>query len=70
MRVELDIDHYEVESSNVRSIEGLLVRCPRCGHEVEVAGTSEASAKAGACMLREECLNSENNFYDTKGWDG
>ena len=46
----------------------LDLTCSRCGHSVEVYGTEEASAKRGAMMLREECPNSENNFYDVSDW--
>jgi hypothetical protein len=39
------------------------VKCERCGHEVEVYGTSETSARRGAVMLAEECPKGEKNYY-------
>lgn len=46
-----------------REVDGIVVKCNRCNHEVEVFGTSEASVRRGAVMLREECPSGEENFY-------
>ena len=68
MRVHVDIDHTDVEGESGH-VEGLYLVCARCGHEVEVAGTTDASARRGAIMLREECPKGENNFYDGDYWE-
>jgi hypothetical protein len=68
MRVQVDISHTDVEG-DYGQVDGICLACERCGHEVEVAGTSGASARRGAAMLREECPNGENNFYDVDFWD-
>jgi hypothetical protein len=44
-------------------VPGLVATCSRCGHSVEVYGTSDASERAACVMLREECPRCEKNFY-------
>lgn len=68
MRVNVEIDLADVDG-DCGQVEGLCLVCQRCGHEVEVAGVSIDSARRGAVMLREECPNGENNFYDVDYWD-
>lgn len=68
MRVNVEIHHTDVEGDYAQ-VDGLCLVCERCGHEVEVAGTTGASARRGAVMLREECPNGEDNFYDVGSWD-
>ncbi|MGC1469818.1 MAG: hypothetical protein WA793_10590 [Sphingorhabdus sp.] len=63
MKVEVDIMSTEVDGE-YGLVEGLRVSCERCGHEVTVFGTGSASARRAAIMLRDECPNEENNFYD------
>jgi hypothetical protein len=70
MRVEVDILEDEVENDDGRPISGLRLTCERCGHEVEVWGTTDASARRGAAMLAEECPNGERNYYDVSDWSG
>jgi len=62
MQVNVEIEEDEFDGDHT-TVPGLRVTCPRCGHEVEVFGTDERSAKRGAVMLREECPRGENNFY-------
>lgn len=68
MRVPVNIDQEELEG-DYGNVEGIRITCERCGHDVTVFGTGAASARRGATMLREECPNSENNFYDVD-WYG
>jgi hypothetical protein len=68
MRVHVDIDHTDVAGESGQ-VEGLYLVCARCSHEVEVAGTTAASARRGAMMLREECPRGESNFYDVDHWE-
>jgi hypothetical protein len=63
MRITADVAEIELEGDYGNTIEGLCVTCSRCGHSVEVFGTSDASARRGAVMLREECPEGGNNFY-------
>lgn len=67
MLVSVDIDQVDVEG-DYSSVDGLCVRCSRCGHSVEVFGTGSASARRGAIMLREQCPNDEANYYDVDYW--
>lgn len=68
MKINVEIEYAEVESESGHQIEGICVTCKRCGHSVEVAGITIASARLGAVMLREECPRDENNFYDAEWW--
>lgn len=70
MRVNVDIDHQELDGDYGGMVEGLRLTCDRCGHSVTVFGTTERSAMRGAIMLREECHRGENNFYDVDWWTG
>jgi rRNA maturation endonuclease Nob1 len=67
MKVGVEIYNTELEG-DYRSVDGLRLVCQRCGHEVEVFGTSDVSARCGAAILRDECPEGENNFYDVSFW--
>jgi len=69
MRVTVEIDTEDLEGDYGGYVDGIRMTCTRCGHEVTVFGTGENSAKRGAYMLRDECPNGENNFYDVSHWD-
>jgi hypothetical protein len=62
MRIEASAEEVELEGDH-GPVMGLVVTCSRCGHEVEVFGTSDASARRGGVMLSEECPERERNFY-------
>lgn len=63
MRVNVTVEEVELEGDHDNPIDGVAVCCGRCGHTVEVFGTSDASIKRGCVMLREECPKGEKNFY-------
>lgn len=63
MRVEVEVTQIEMQGDNSDDVPGVCVSCSRCGHEVEVFGTSDKSVKRGCVMLREECPEGEENFY-------
>ena len=67
MKVTVEIFESTTEG-HYGEVPCLDLRCTRCGHSVEVYGVEEASAKRGATMLRDECPNGENNFYDVSHW--
>jgi len=69
MRVAVDIDNADVEGE-YGLVDGICLTCERCGHSVEVAGTSDRSARRGAIMLREECPENEDNYYEVDWWEG
>jgi len=63
MRIKATVEEIELEGDHA-TIPSLQVTCSRCGHSVDVFGTSEASAKRGAVMLAEECPQAAGrNFY-------
>jgi len=68
MRIETEIEQTELAGDYGNDIPGLIVACTRCGHSVEVFGTSERSARRGAVMLAEECPEGGDNFY-VVDWD-
>ena len=67
MRITVEIYESTTEGDH-GEVPCLNLTCTKCGHSVEVYGTEEASAKRGAIMLRDECPNGENNFYDVSHW--
>jgi len=67
--VKVSVDIFEDDVDGDYGIcAGLSVHCSRCGHRVEVGGTTDRSARRAAYMLREECPNGESNFYDVDWW--
>lgn len=69
MRVECAVDEIELDG-DYGTVAGLCVTCGRCGHSVEVFGTSDRSVRAGLVMLREQCPEGESNFYVAPEVDG
>ena len=67
MRVTVEIDESTTEG-DYGEAPCLQLTCSRCGHQVEVFGTGSPSAKRGTIMLREDCPNGENNYYDVSDW--
>jgi hypothetical protein len=61
--VHVTVEEIELEGDDGPDVPGLSLTCDKCGHEVEVYGTDDVSARRGAVMLREECPNGEHNFY-------
>jgi hypothetical protein len=62
MRVRCEIQETELDG-DYGSVAGVSARCSRCGHETQSFGTSEASIKRCLVLMREECPESEQNFY-------
>ncbi len=63
MRVPCDIGYVDLENDDGYEVEGVCATCPRCGHETESYGTSDASVHRCLVLLREECPNDERNYY-------
>lgn len=47
-------------------VDGVTVRCNRCGDSQFSFGTSERSAKRCLALLNEECSKQQDNFYEVK----
>jgi hypothetical protein len=62
-RVSVSVFNEDVENENGRFVDGTVLTCDKCGHRVEVLGSSDSSIGYGFVKMREECPNSENNFY-------
>lgn len=63
MRVECTVTTMDLENESGRTVEGVCAECSRCGHQTESFGTSEASVRRCLVMLRDECPESESNYY-------
>ena len=61
-RVRASVSYVELEG-DYGPVEGVEVTCLRCGHSEACFGTGEQSIKRCAVQLRENCPNSEENFY-------
>ncbi|HEV3059665.1 MAG TPA: hypothetical protein VGY48_15550 [Vicinamibacterales bacterium] len=61
-RVRVEVDEVVLQG-DYGDVDGIEVKCVRCGHCVEVFGTGDASIKRGCAMLRDECPEKERNFY-------
>lgn len=64
MKISATVTEVTLEGDYSNEIQGIELECSRCGHSVEVFGTSDASEKRGCKMLNEECPKGENNFYE------
>ncbi len=61
---KIHCDVHEVDlDGDYGTVQGISVTCSRCGHYVEVYGTSDASYARAGVTLKEECPRRENNFY-------
>ncbi len=69
MMVAVDICEDDVDGEH-GLLDGLTLTCERCGHEVQVYGRSDSSARYAAKIFRDECPNDESNYYDTDWWNG
>jgi len=65
-RIKATADEVELEG-DYGMVAGLEVTCAKCGHTVEVFGTSDASERRGGVMLAEDCPRNERNFYVVYG---
>ena len=61
-RIACDVEYIDLQGDS-GEVEGVQVECPRCGHVTQSFGTGTASVKRCLALLREECPNSESNFY-------
>lgn len=68
MKVECEVEAVELEGDHA-TVDGVCATCTRCGHEVEVFGTSERSVRRGLATMREECPEGEDNFYTAEDAD-
>lgn len=63
MKVRVRIFETEV-AGDYTDVPGLEGECERCGHKIEVFGDGDESEKALCAMMRRECPEGEQNFYE------
>lgn len=63
-RILCEILHTEEENDNGYLTDCVYATCSKCGHETMSWGDSEASIKRCLVLMREECPEEEENFYD------
>lgn len=66
MKVQCEIIQEEIENDEGHLVDGISAECERCGHCTESFGTSSASIRRCLVLMREECPNGENNFYESE----
>jgi hypothetical protein len=62
-QVECEVKEVELTNERGYPTEGVRAECSACGHATECYGTSDRSRRRALVMLREECPESEKNFY-------
>jgi hypothetical protein len=64
MKVDCSVEDIEKDGdeSDV-GVPSVCITCGRCDHSVEVFGQSMRSVRRGLVMLRDECPESESNYY-------
>ena len=67
-KVTLDIETTDLDG-DYSTVEGIRATCTKCGHVVEVFGTSDASARRAAVTMKEECPLNLSNYYDIGDWE-
>jgi hypothetical protein len=63
VRVDVCIEEVTLEG-DYGDIPGVRAICERCGHTTESFGQHDGSRTRCLVLLREECPNDENNFYE------
>ena len=70
MRVDVEVEETSLENENGRLIDSVVAVCTRCHHEVESYGTSERSVRRCLALMREQCPDGEQNYYQAEDYDG
>lgn len=68
-KVDCEVEEVYLENDYGNDVDGVRVKCGRCGHEVDSFGTSSASIRRCLVLLREECPEGEANYYTADGAD-
>jgi hypothetical protein len=61
-RIETTVAYVDVDG-DYGTVDGVEVRCTKCGHSEESFGTENASIRRCAYLLRENCPRREKNYY-------
>ncbi|HET9376407.1 MAG TPA: hypothetical protein VFO40_15645 [Chthoniobacterales bacterium] len=68
--VPASVAYIELENDEGHSVESVAVTCNKCGHCTESFGTGGDSIRRCLALLREECPNGEENWYNTEQGEG
>jgi len=63
MRIQCYTEEYDLENDYGNFVPGVKVTCNSCHHITETFGTGEGSIKRCLALMREECPNSQKNYY-------
>lgn len=63
MRVTCSLDFVVLEG-DYGDVDGVEVTCHRCGHSTESFGEGPESIKRCLALLREECPEGDDNWYE------
>lgn len=66
MKVDVEIEEIELENASGHSVDSVQATCSRCDHQTESYGTGDGSIRRCLALLREECPNSEENYYSAE----
>lgn len=61
-RVECKVDYEEMEGEYSR-VEGTVVTCTKCGHQVRSYGIKRVSVRRCLILMRKQCPRGEKNKY-------
>ncbi len=64
MNVKCDIAEVDLQNDEGHDVAGVVATCSRCDHQTESFGTSERSVRRCLVLMREECPEGENNYYE------
>jgi hypothetical protein len=64
MRVRCSIEETTLENDDGIEVDSVVATCSECGHQTESFGTSDRSVKRCLVLMREECPEDANNFYE------
>lgn len=64
MKVLCELQHVSLTNDRGHQIDSVRVSCGRCGYETESFGRGENSILRCLAMMRDECPEEEENFYE------
>ncbi|HIF9448019.1 hypothetical protein [Photobacterium damselae] len=62
-KIECEVEYTTDYNDDNREVDCVVVTCTKCGCEVSSWGHGVNSVKRCLALLREECPESESNFY-------
>ena len=66
-KVKCTISEITMKNSSGIDVDSVEATCMKCGHVIRSFGTGENSRKRCLVLMREECPEHEENFYEDDG---